>query len=190
MRRTTRTVTVGGGEWRGRVLRYPGDDVLRPTMQRTKQSLFSSLGGRLSGAVFVDCFAGAGAVGIEALSRGAARAHFIEERGDAVDALRANLALCGAPRSRYDVHHARVADVFARVPNPLAVATIMFADPPYDVDLDAEFLSALRPGRFAALEVVVIERRTKQAVFAPAGWRVDRERRFGETTLSYLAREA
>jgi 16S rRNA (guanine966-N2)-methyltransferase len=186
MRKRTRTVTVGSGEWRGRVLAYPGDAVLRPTMQRTKHSLFSSLGGRLRGAVFVDCFAGAGAVGIEALSLGARRVHFIETRRDAVDALRANLSLCGADSARYHVHHARVSDVLAGEPGPLADATILFADPPYDLDVTMEFLAPLRADRFEQLEIVVVEHRSKQRVAPPPGLRVDRERRFGETTLTYL----
>ena len=186
MRRRTRTVTVGSGEWRGRVLSYPDDTELRPTMQRTKHSMFSSLVAALRGAVFVDCFAGAGGVGIEALSLGAKHVHFIEERRDAVEALRANLSLCGAAPSRYHVHHARVADVFAREPNPLADAAIVFADPPYDIDVGAAFLEGLRPDRFERLELVVIEHRTKRGIIAPPGLSVERERRFGETTLSYL----
>jgi 16S rRNA (guanine966-N2)-methyltransferase len=155
-------------------------------MQRTKHSLFSSLGRRLRGAVFADCFAGAGGVGIEALSLGAGHVHFIETRRDAVAALRANLALCGAPPSRYDVHQGSVADILAREPNPLAEAAIIFADPPYDMDLAGGFLDAFRAERFPRLETVVIEHRTKRAVTAPAGLRVDRERRFGETMLTYL----
>src|SRR5512134_399725 len=130
VRRRTQRVTVGGGEWRGRVLAYPDDTALRPAMQRTKHSLFSSLGDTLRGAVFVDCFAGAGGVGIEALSRGAARVHFIEERRDAVLALLANLSLCAVAPTRYRVHNARVADVLLRGPNTVGDATIVFADPP------------------------------------------------------------
>lgn len=183
-------MTVGSGEWRGRVLSYPDDAALRPTMQRTKHSLFSSLGGAMRGAIFVDCFAGAGAVGIEALSRGAGHVHFIETRRDAVDALRANLALCGADATRYHVHHARVADVLGREPNPLADAGIVFADPPYDIDANAEFLAHLRAQRFEQLAIVVVEHRNKQPVSPPPGLRVERERRFGETTLTYMVPES
>jgi 16S rRNA (guanine966-N2)-methyltransferase len=186
MRRHTRTVTVGSGEWRGRVLSYPDDAALRPTMQRTRHSMFSSLGSALRGAVFVDCFAGAGGVGIEALSMGAGHVHFIEARRDAVEALHANLTLCGAAPSRYHVHHAQVADVLAREPNPFADASIVFADPPYDIDVEAAFLGPLRPERFERLELVVVEHRSKNAITAPRGLRVERERRFGDTTLSYL----
>jgi len=186
MRKRTRSVTVGSGAWRGRALAYPDDSALRPTMQRTKHSFFSSLGAVLRGAVFVDCFAGAGGVGIEALSLGAGFVHFIEARRDAVEALRANLTLCGVTPTRYHVHHARVADVLSREPNPLGDAVIVFADPPYDADVETEFLDALRVDRLPALEMVVIEHRTKRPVVAPHGLRVERERRFGETMLSYL----
>ncbi|HEX6790103.1 MAG TPA: RsmD family RNA methyltransferase [Candidatus Krumholzibacteria bacterium] len=189
MRRRTRSVTVGSGEWRGRALRYPDDAALRPTMQRTKHSFFSSLGGALRGVVFADCFAGAGAVGIEALSLGAGFVHFIELQRDAVEALRANLVLCGAPSSRYHVHHARVAEVLARDPNPLRGVSVLFADPPYDADIERELLDALRPERFDHLDMAVIEHRSKHAVVAPDGFLIQRERKFGETTLTYLVQE-
>src|SRR5678816_2408067 len=117
---------------KGRVLRYPDDPGLRPSMQRTKHSMFSSLGSRLRGAVFADLFAGGGAVGIEALSLGAAFVHFAETGREAVAALEANLAICGAPASRYHVHRARVAELLAREPNPMPGSSIIYADPPYD----------------------------------------------------------
>jgi 16S rRNA (guanine966-N2)-methyltransferase len=186
MRSRTRTVTVGSGEWKGRVLRYPDDPGLRPSMQRTKHSLFSSLGSTLRGAVFADCFAGGGAVGVEALSLGASFVHFVELSREAVAALEANLAICGAAPSRYHVHRARVAELLARAPNPMADSSIIYADPPYAADLDTEFFHDLDPARFQALRVVVVEHRTKQKVTATQALRIDHERRFGDTTLTYL----
>jgi 16S rRNA (guanine966-N2)-methyltransferase len=177
---------VGSGEWKGRVLRYPDDPGLRPSMQRTKHSMFSSLGGELRGAVFADCFAGGGAVGIEALSLGAAFAHFVELSREAVVALEANLAICGVPASRYHVHRARVADVLAREPNPMADSSIIYADPPYDADLEAEFFQALDPTRFPELGTVVVEHRTKQRMVPRQSLRLFNERRFGDTTLTYF----
>ena len=186
MRKRTRAVTIGSGEWKGRVLRYPDDPALRPSMQRTKHSMFSSLGSRLRGAVFADLFAGAGAVGIEALSLGAAFVHFVEIGREAVGALEANLAICGAPASRYHVHRARVAEVLASEPNPMAGSSIIYADPPYDADLEREFFHALRPDLFPGLHTVVVEHRTKQDVIPQLSLRCDHERRFGDTTLTYL----
>ena len=186
MHRRTRTVTVGSGEWKGRVLRYPDDPGLRPSMQRTKHSMFSSLGSALRGAVFADCFAGGGAVGIEALSLGAGFVHFVEARREAVAALEQNLSICGAAPSRYHVHCARVADVLACEPNPMAGCSIIYADPPYDADLDAEFLHDLDPARFPELETVVVEHRTRQRVVSLPALELSHERRFGDTTLTYL----
>ncbi len=177
---------MGSGEWKGRVLRYPDDPGLRPSMQRTKHSMFSSLGDRLRGAVFADLFAGAGAVGIEALSRGAGFVHFVEVGREAVAALEANLAICGAPASRYHVHRARVAQVLASEPNPVRDCSIIYADPPYDADLEEEFFRVLDPARFPALQTVVVEHRTKRPVVPQLSLRLAHERRFGDTTLTYL----
>ena len=186
MRSRTRTVTVGSGEWKGRVLRYPDDPTLRPSMQRTRHSMFSSLGSIVHGAVFADCFAGGGAVGIEALSRGASFVHFVEVSREAVAALEANLAICGAAASRYHVHRARVAEMLAREPNPMAGSSIIYADPPYDADLDEEFFHALDVARFPDLQMVVVEHRTKAPVRPQLSLRYQHERRFGDTTLTYL----
>lgn len=186
MRNRTRTVTVGSGEWKGRVLRYPDDPGLRPSMQRTKHSMFSSLGSRLRGAVFADLFAGAGGVGIEALSLGAAFVHFVEMRRDAVVALEANLAICGVPASRYHVHRARVEEVLARESNPMAGSSIIYADPPYDADLARELLDVLDAARFPELDVMIVEHRTKQRLVPPPSLSIEHERRFGDTTLTYL----
>jgi 16S rRNA (guanine966-N2)-methyltransferase len=178
--------SITAGAWKGRKLRYPADARVRPTMRRTKESLFSSLGPALAGSVFADLYAGAGAVGIEALSRGARRVHFVECDPAAVRMLRENLALCGAEPSRYVIHAARVADVLAAVPCPIADATLAFADPPYTVDASADLVAALRPGALPALATLVVEHRTKAPLAVPAHLRRERERRFGDTTLTYL----
>jgi 16S rRNA G966 N2-methylase RsmD len=112
--------------------------------------------------------------------------HFVETGREAVAALEANLAICGVPASRYHVHRARVAELLAREPNPMAGSSIIYADPPYDADLAAELLDALDAARFPDLDEVVVEHRTKQRVVPPPSLRIERERRFGDTTLTYL----
>lgn len=186
MRARKASITVGSGRWRGRALAYPDDPAIRPSMQRTKHSMFSSLGERLRGAVFADLFAGAGAVGIEALSLGAARVHFVEANPGAREALRANLRALGADATACEVHEGTVAAVLARRPCPIADAAIIFADPPYEADLETEMWNHFRAGEFAALEVVVVEHRTRVSVAAPAGLVLARARRFGDTTLTYF----
>ncbi len=158
-------------------------------MQRTKASMFSSLAGWIEGAVFADLYAGAGAVGIEALSRGARFVHFVECDRVALEALRANLAHCGIEASRFRVHGAAVAGVLDARPCPLGDAAVVFADPPYDVDAGDELVSRVAVEALPALQWLVVEHRTRAAIVAPAGLTMERERRFGETMLTYLSRD-
>lgn len=178
--------TISAGAWKGRKLRYPPHTTIRPTMQRTRESLFSALGEALRGAVFADLYAGAGAVGIEALSRGARHVHFVEVERDAVRVLRENLAACGADAAHYTVHNARVSDVLAAQPCPLADATVVFADPPYDTDASTDLLARLQPATLPALATLVVEHRARRALAVPAHLGVERARRFGDTMLTYL----
>jgi 16S rRNA (guanine966-N2)-methyltransferase len=187
MHRSKSTVTIAGGVWRGRSLVYPHGSDLRPSMQRTRSSLFSSLGERVPGAVFADLFAGGGAVGLEALSRGAARAHFVERNRDAVAAIRENVRVLGIPADRAVVHATTVAAILDAEPCPIADATIVFADPPYDIDVNNEMLQRLRANVFAQLETVVVEHRVRTVLEPPAGLVVTRARRFGDTVLTTLS---
>lgn len=126
---------VIAGEFRSRRLKsLPGSNT-RPTPDRLRESFFSILAPHLAGAVFVDAYAGTGSVGIEALSRGAARAIFIERSRAAVDVLRDNLTSLGlGPRS--EVFTAKTLAVLERVR-----AGIVFLDPPYE--LEREYQDAL-----------------------------------------------
>ncbi len=187
MRRDQRTVTIGSGHLRGRVLRYPEVASLRPSMQRTKASLLSSLADELQGAVFADLYAGAGAVGIEAISRGAQFVHFVERERAALDALRDNVRVCDiVDRSR--VHADTVARVLDARPCPLAAATIAFADPPYEADIDDELLRRIDVAALPALHWLVVEHRTRVVPATPDGMQSERARRFGDTTLTYFVR--
>lgn len=149
--------------------------------------MFSSLGEDVAGSVFVDLFAGAGIVGIEALSRGADRVHFVERDRAALQALRANLESLGAEPARFRIHSGQVADVLVIRPCPFADAGIVFADPPYDLDVAGELTGRFDVTAFPSLRWLVVEHRHRSAVPAPPGMRVDRERRFGETVLTYIA---
>lgn len=135
-----------GGVWRGRRLHAPppGTAPTRPTGDRVRQALFDMLlhapwAGRESveGAAVLDAFAGTGALGLEALSRGAASAAFLERDRAALAVLRANVAACGAG------DRARVLDADALRPPPGAPATLAFLDPPYGGDLVPRALAAL-----------------------------------------------
>ena len=156
-------------------------------MQRTRSSLFSSLGERVDGAVFADLFAGGGAVGLEALSRGAARAHFVERKRDAVASIRENLRTLAVAADRAVVHATTVAAILDAQPCPIADATVVFADPPYDVDVNDEMLRRLRVAAFTALAAVIVEHQVRTVLVAPPGLVITRARRFGDTVLTTLS---
>ena len=126
---------VIGGEFRSRLLKtLPGPDV-RPTPDRLRETLFNILAPRIGDATFLDVYAGTGAVGIEALSRGAARATFIERTRTAANIIRENLRTLRL-ESKAEVLHGRALQYL-----PHRRADIVFIDPPYS--LDAEYSGAL-----------------------------------------------
>jgi 16S rRNA (guanine966-N2)-methyltransferase len=124
---------VIGGEFRSRVLKsLPGLEV-RPTPDRLREALFSILAPRISGAIFLDLYAGTGAVGIEALSRGAGKALFVEHSEAAVEVIRFNLKSLGLEK-RGRVWQGRAASVARKI----ETSDIAFLDPPYPLEQEYE----------------------------------------------------
>ncbi len=167
----------------GRRLVVPPGTSTRPTSDRAREGLFSSLQSLtdLDGAAVLDLYAGSGALGLEAVSRGAAAATLVEDDPRALDAIRSNIDALGLAAT---VVGADVADFLSREPSPYDVVVL---DPPYDVDVDP-VLAALLPW-VAEDGVVVVERRTRGvAPGPPAGLREERSRRYGEATLWYFSR--
>lgn len=172
---------IVAGTHRGRRLAVPPGDVTRPTSDRAREGLFSSLQSLLDleGARVLDLYAGSGALGLEALSRGAAGATLVESDERAVAVLSANTAALGLPAV---VVAQDVGRFLAGPPEPYDVVVL---DPPYDTDVDP-VLVALVPW---AADVVVVERRTRgPAPTWPPGLVPLRERRYGEATLWYGSR--
>lgn len=126
---------VIGGEFRSRRLKSLPGAATRPTPDRLRETLFDILQGRVEGATFLDAYAGTGAVGIEALSRGASHAYFLERSRAAIETLRENLDTLGLER-RSTVVPGPVLLTLPRYP-----ANIAFLDPPYD--LEREYAAAL-----------------------------------------------
>lgn len=123
---------ITGGNARGIPLRVPRGDATRPAMDRLRQSVFSSLGGFVVDARFVDLFAGSGSYGLEAWSRGATGGAFVEQGREALECLRTNLAAV-AKSLQADARVCAVskADALAWVPADGAKVALVFADPPY-----------------------------------------------------------
>ena len=165
------------GELGGRHLVAPQGTSTRPTTDRVREAIFNSLGsaGVLHGAVVVDLFAGSGAIGIEALSRGAELCTFVERDRNALRALEENLdTLDLADRSKV-----LTSDVNSVVGS--LHADIVFADPPYDFDGWDSLLRAIDAG------LVVVE--SGREIDAPEGWMTTRVKKYGRTRVTFLEHE-
>lgn len=177
------------GTAKGRRLRAGSGQDVRPTADRVKEALFNVLAPRIVGAVFLDAFAGSGAVGIEALSRGAAAAVFVDNRRQSLDLVRHNLQSTGlASAARLLALDARAA--FERLARERASFDIVFIDPPYGDSQAAAALKALvASGIVAAAGLVVVEHHSKDCLPAAEG-DLERVRQlsFGETVLSLYRR--
>jgi 16S rRNA (guanine966-N2)-methyltransferase len=170
----------------GRRLKVPPSGV-RPTGDRAREGLFNSLGTLvdLEGAAVLDLYAGSGALGLEALSRGAAEVVFVESGPRVLPVLRANLAAVGLPGGR--VVAGSVPTVVAG-PAPGAFDVVL-ADPPYSTPVDevvAVLESLVSGGWLAPGAVVVVERSSREEPFEwPTPLAALRERRYGEAALRY-----
>ena len=185
---------IVGGAHRGRRLAVPAGEAVRPTSDRAREALFDILShGRLAasglpfaGKPVLDAFAGTGAFGLEALSRGAAAAAFIENGREALTVLRRNIAaLDEGERSHV------VAGDATRPPRAPFACALAFLDPPYRSGLAAPALAALAAAGFLTPDaLVVIEVAAREAVLPPAGFSVVDERVYGAARFVLLRREA
>jgi 16S rRNA (guanine966-N2)-methyltransferase len=173
------------GQWRGRRIDAPAGEVTRPTSDRAREGLFSMLASRLGSFAdlqVADLFAGTGALGLEALSRGAARCTFVEKDRKALDMLKANVARLGA-QERSDIR----ASAVEHAPPPAPACDIIFIDPPYGAGLASAALERaaawLAPGGWVSLEY------RGEAPLLPAGLEIHAERRFGKAMV-ILVRDA
>lgn len=176
---------IVGGTAGGRRLAVPQGRDTRPTSERTREGLFSSLEaihGTLQGCSFLDLYAGSGAVGLEAASRGAQPVLLVERAPDALAALRNNKAALGF--TAVDV----IADDVDRVLAELAPTPfdIVFLDPPYADPVEPAMQKLIDHGWLADDATVVVERATRSgAPIWPATLAEDRVRRYGDSTLWY-----
>jgi 16S rRNA (guanine966-N2)-methyltransferase len=182
---------VIAGTARGRQLVSPGEGT-RPIGDRVKQTLFAILEPTIRGRSFLDLFAGSGAAGIEALSRGASLAVFVERDPGAVAAIERNLAATGFAGPQARVIRSQVGTWCNSGPKPGAPYAAILIDPPYDLPelLQAalESIAAAGAGGLLAVDGVVVAKHfSKTPPPAQIGLlRSARERRFGETTLTFL----
>ena len=175
---------VIAGRYKGRRLTAPTWDGLRPTSDKLRETLFNILAPRVHGARVLDGYAGTGAVGIEALSRGAAHVTFVEKDRRAVALIEANLAACGVDAD-YTIENR---DLIAAVRQAAGAAfDVVWLDPPYDItDISGALDAASR--MLAPGGLLVLERATRREPDAPASLQRVRDVKSGDSTLTFFNR--
>ena len=193
------SVRIIAGSLRSRTLEAPVGLATRPTSDRLRETLFNVLAARIAGAAFLDLYAGSGAVGIEALSRGAARVEFVERAPAALKILRGNLERLGL-RAGFRIHASAVGAFLrhaaaASKPEPREKREryeVVFLDPPYDAAEEYAatlgLLGGSALGLLAADAVVIAERRRKERLEDRYG-ALERTRLLeqGDAALSFYA---
>src|SRR5690554_6941695 len=181
------SLRIIGGEWRGRRLQFPEVEGLRPTPDRVRETLFNWLQPLISGARCLDLFAGSGALGLEALSRGAAHLEFVDRNRRVTDAIRQHLVLL-REEARAVVH---VSDAmgFLCTP-PKGSFDIVFLDPPYHANLLAPAAAALESGGWLAEGArIYLECDLRQGLPPlPENWEIVRDGKAGQVGFYLAAR--
>ena len=180
------TLRIVAGRLKGRRLLVPHDPALRPTSDRVREALFNILGQDLSGFLVLDLYAGTGALGLEAISRGARQAVFVEASARTARALRSSAEDLGAAKEAR-VIVGRVDDVLTleRLGGPYDV---VFADPPYDQTVEAGLVARIAAARVLASHgTLVLERDAKTPLDdSPGRLVLVRSARYGRTALDFF----
>jgi len=180
---------VIGGRWRGRRLLAPAGHAIRPTSDRVREALFDILGDRVEDASMLDAYAGTGAVGIEALSRGARMVTFVEEDASALELLRRNLERVPAAAQTARVVAGDLAKVIGGLERRRAVFGVVFADPPYTGGEHERCLRLLGSSELLApAAILILEHEQTTQPSPPESLRLTRTERYGRTCLSFFTR--
>lgn len=178
---------IVAGSRRGQRLKSPTGQAIRPTPDRVREALFSILGDRILNARFLDLFAGTGAVGLEALSRGAAFAHFVEGSRKARELITRNTELLKF-EAQVKVTGGSLPAVLARLGKTETAYNIVFADPPYRTGDAAQLLDHADLPRICAADALLIIETDREGIAPSSGWRNVSVREYGDTRLCLFAR--
>lgn len=184
MKRRQNELRIIGGRWRGRRLPFPDAEDLRPTADRVRETVFNWLQPYIAGAHCLDLFAGSGAMGMEALSRGAEHAVLVELNRSAAAAIQANL-------DKLEARHGRLTnmDALRYLAGPVERFDIVFIDPPFSTDIIGRCCQLLEQrGWLTPRALIYIEQdRAKAAPAIPDNWTLHRQAHAGQVAY-YLAR--
>jgi 16S rRNA (guanine966-N2)-methyltransferase len=173
---------VIAGRLGGRRLKAPTGKVTRPTSDRVREALFSMLG-QVEGCHVLDLFAGSGALGIEALSRGAGSAVFVERNARVVAVLHANLAALALAEDVAQVRHVDALSALHSARRSAETYDLVFIDPPYRQAREwADELAAILPSLLSPAARVVVESATRAPLELPL--EIERQRRYGDTSIT------
>ena len=179
---------ITGGEFGGRNLKVPKTDAIRPTQDRVREALFNIIQCEIAGADFLDLFAGSGAVGLEALSRGAKSVTFVESNRRHLTVLKENLNLLCSPSPSTFAFSVVAADAYRWVATYAGPGfSIGFADPPYALGEEKGYASVLATlaerGVIRAGGLFIAEMTAVQKAEETPGWELVRDRTYGKTRL-------
>lgn len=185
---------IVGGTWRGRRIDAPSGRDTRPTADRVREAIFSSvysLLGELDGLVVLDLYAGSGALGLEALSRGAGRVTFVESDRKAAGVIAANARELGAGKQEATIVQASVNSALPQRLGSIG-ASLLLADPPYRID-PSQFSKVLEgltaAGALESGALVVYEHSSQAEAVWPEGLTARSDRRYGDTVVSFATFE-
>lgn len=187
MSKSRNQLRIIGGQWRGRRLSFPEVPGLRPTPDRVRETLFNWLAPLISGARCLDLFAGSGALGFEALSRGAAQVVLVDNQPEVIKQLKANLALLQAESA--EVIRAKA---MAYLNGPALPFDVVFLDPPYQTDWLPSCIERLEQGGWLTAHAwIYLEAPAKAGLpTLPKNWRVVRSKTAGEVGYHLVERMA
>lgn len=187
MNKARNQIRIIGGQWRGRKLSFPEIAGLRPTPDRVRETLFNWLAPVMAGARCLDLFAGSGALGLEALSRGASQVVLVDNHSAAVKQLRANLALL-----RCTAAEAVKAEALEYLSGPASPFDIVFLDPPYQADLLPACIERLEQDEWLTSHAwIYLEASAKSGLpTLPPNWTEHRSKTAGEVGYHLVQRVA
>lgn len=186
MAKGSNQLRIIGGEWRGRKLRFPDAPNLRPTPDRVRETVFNWLAPVIEGAKCLDLFAGSGALGLEALSRGAALSVFVDSHKKVTDALLEHLNLLNANDKAKVVQ----ADSVKFLKTNAQPYDLIFLDPPYHLDLMQKVVPLLEEhGWLADTAMLYLEIEKRQSLpELPANWQLLKDKTAGEVNYFLFQR--
>jgi 16S rRNA (guanine966-N2)-methyltransferase len=167
-----------GGRWRGRKLQFPAVDGLRPTGDRLRETLFNWLMPDIQGSRVLDLFAGSGALGLEAISRGADTAILLEKQPQAAAQLLQNVALLKSTETQVIQTDALT---FLGSPNPQKSFDLVFMDPPFAADLWDKTSQLLNNNQWLAEDALIYVETPKDSIWvAPVNWEIYKDKQAGQ----------